>query len=77
MIKDTVAQLGISMTDLIISGVFSIVILLLLFAFIFVGIEAFSPSSSFSSVTNTSLPLVAGSSVNSGGGQKKHGEEDD
>jgi hypothetical protein len=35
-----------------------------MFAFIFVGIIAFSPVSSFSSVTNTIMPLAAGFTVN-------------
>ena len=56
---------GVNILDLAIAGTLSIVILMLLFGFIFVGIEAFAPSSSFSSVTNTAMPLVAGGSVNS------------
>lgn len=47
-----------------ISFAFSIAMLCLMFAFIFVGIGAFSPTSSFSSVTNSLLPLGAGVSVN-------------
>ena len=44
---------------------------MLMFAFIFVGIEAFAPASSFSSVTQTSLPMTAGGAVNKGGSDKK------
>lgn len=40
----------------------------MIFGFIFIGIEAFSPASSFSSVTNTVLPIVAGGAVNKKGG---------
>jgi hypothetical protein len=57
-------QLGISMEDMILDLVWSIILLLLMFAFIFVGIIAFSPASSFSSVTNTIMPLAAGVTVN-------------
>ena len=57
-------QLGISMEDMILDLVWSIILLLLMFAFIFVGIIAFSPTSSFSSVTNTIMPLAAGFTVN-------------
>ena len=65
------AQLGFSIQDMAIAFGFSIVILILMFAFIFVGMGAFSPSSSFSSVTNSLLPLGAGASVN----KKSDGEK--
>ena len=57
-------QLGFSIQDIVVSFVFSIVILLLMFAFIFVGIAAFAPTTSFSSVTNSFLPMGAGTAVN-------------
>ena len=63
-IFEVMNQLGISVEDMIISLVWSIILLLLMFAFIFVGIIAFSPTSSFSSVTNTIMPLAAGFTVN-------------
>ena len=44
---------------LIIAGIF----LLMLFAFIFVGVTAFSTSDGFSSVINSILPAVAGLSM--------------
>ncbi len=47
-----------------ISFALSIIILILMLVFIFVGIGAFSPNSSFSSVTNSILPLGAGGAVN-------------
>ena len=37
---------------------------MMMFAFILIGVEAFSPQSSFASVTNSILPIVAGISVN-------------
>jgi hypothetical protein len=63
-IFEVMNQLGISVEDMIVSLVWSIILLLLMFAFIFVGIIAFSPTSSFSSVTNTIMPLAAGFTVN-------------
>jgi hypothetical protein len=71
-ISEVMNQLGISPQDMIISLVWSIILLLLMFAFIFVGIAAFSPTSSFSSVTNTLMPLAAGFAVN-----KKNKDEED
>ena len=50
---------------------FSIIILILMLVFIFVGIGAFAPSSSFSSVTNSMMPLGAGASVNRQSGEKE------
>jgi hypothetical protein len=49
---------------MIISLIGAIIMLLLMFAFIFVGISAFSPTSPFSSVINSLMPLLAGFSVN-------------
>jgi hypothetical protein len=63
-IFEVMNQMGISQQEMIISLVWSVILLLLMFAFIFVGIAAFSPASSFSSVTNTIMPLVAGFAVN-------------
>jgi hypothetical protein len=63
-IFEVMNQLGISWEDMVISLVWSIILLLLMNAFIFVGILAFSPVSSFSSVTNTIMPLAAGFTVN-------------
>ena len=64
LIFEVMDQLGISWEDMIVSLVWSINLLLLMFAFIFVGIAAFSPASSFSSVTNALMPLAAGFTVN-------------
>jgi hypothetical protein len=63
-IVEVMDQLGISWEDMIISLVLSINLLLLMFAFIFVGISAFSTTTSFSSVTNAIMPLAAGLTVN-------------
>jgi hypothetical protein len=71
LINEIMEQMGFSIRDMAISFAFSITILILMFAFIFVGIEAFAPSSSFSSVTNSMLPLGAGGSVNKGEEEKK------
>lgn len=64
LVTQTMTTLGFSVGDLVYSFCMSILILLLMFAFIFVGIGAFSPISSFSSVTNSFLPLGAGAAVN-------------
>jgi len=57
-------QLGFSVADIIVSFLWIIVMLMMMFAFILVGVEAFSPQSSFASVTNSFLPIMAGVSVN-------------
>lgn len=64
LVIEIMDQLGYSVRDLGWSVTFSITILILMFAFIFVGIEAFAPYSSFSGVTNMILPLGAGGAVN-------------
>ena len=63
-IYEVMNKLGISVEDMIISLIWSLILLLLMFAFIFVGIIAFSPTSAFSSVTNTIMPLAAGFTAN-------------
>ena len=62
-VNETMSTLGFSPPQLIFAFFMTIMILILLFVFIFVGIEAFSPNSSFSSVTNSLLPLGAGFAV--------------
>lgn len=57
-------NLGLGVQDLVISFCMAVTMLMLMFVFIFVGIGAFSPTTSFSSVTNSIMPLVAGGSVN-------------
>lgn len=53
-------KLNLNPIDFAFAFSFSISILLLVLAFIFVGIQSFSPISSFSSVTNSIMPLAAG-----------------
>ncbi len=66
--NDALGMMGLSRQDLmqvlIIAGCF----LLLLFAFIFVGVTAFSTADGFSAVINSILPAAAG--LGMGGGQK-------
>ena len=69
-------NMGFSVLNLVFTFVMSLVILLLMFAFIFVGISAFSPSSSFSSVTNSLLPLGAGAAVNQHSSDTEKKQED-
>ena len=64
LIEETIEKLGLAPSDYIVSLAITIMLLLLMFAFIFIAIVAFSPTSSFSSVTNTMLPLAAGGAVN-------------
>jgi len=64
---ESVDEVGASTHDFVLSIIFSIIILIMMFAFIFIGIDAFSPSSSFSSVINSSMPVVAGGTVSKGG----------
>ena len=64
LVKNLMTHLGVSIQDMAISCTLSIAMLSLTLGLIFVGIEAFSPASSFSSVTNTMLPLGAGVAAN-------------
>ena len=75
LINEIMEQLGFSVSDMAISFAFSITLLILMFAFIFVGIEAFAPSSSFSSVTNSMMPLAAGGTVNAKSEEEKKPDE--
>jgi hypothetical protein len=75
LIEDIMEQLGVSVLDMAIAFAFSILILILMLIFIFVGIAAFSPLTSFSSVTNSILPLGAGIFVNKK--QTDKSDEDD
>jgi Ca2+-binding EF-hand superfamily protein len=77
VILETIESLGISIRDLVISFVGSIILLLMLFIFIFIGISAFSPVSSFSSVTNSILPLVGGLAVNKQDEEEGEGKDAD
>ena len=75
LVIESLETVGLSVHDLVVSFIFSITLLCMIFGFIFIGIEAFSPASSFSSVTNTILPIVAGGAVNKkGGGQGGKGK---
>ena len=75
IIQESIQRMGLSISDLVISFIISIAILLLMFAFIFIGIAAFSPTSSFSSVTNSLLPLTAGGAVNGSKSEEKKDED--
>jgi hypothetical protein len=77
MINDIMSQLGISVLDMVIAFGFSIGMLTLMLIFIFVGISAFSPITSFSSVTNSFLPLGAGAVVKKDAGEISDKKKDD
>ena len=71
LVKELMAEMGVSIPDMAIAFTMSIALLSLTLAFIFVGINAFAPASSFSSVTNTMLPLGAGGVANGKSDEKK------
>ena len=77
LIEDIMEQLGVSVLDMAIAFAFSIGILILMLVFIFVGIGAFSPLTSFSSVTNSILPLGAGVMVNKKQTDKSDQDDED
>ncbi len=64
IIFDSIETLGLTVNDLVTQFVMSISILLMTFVFIFISIQAFSTASTFSSVTNSLLPILAGGAVN-------------
>lgn len=55
--------LGISPTMLTITLILIAFVLLILFTFIFLGIESFAVGTTFGAIINSLLPLVAGGSV--------------
>lgn len=60
--EEALAKTGLSKKELIVAVIYSVVFLLMLFAFIFIGISAFSKASSFGAVVNSTLPMSAGGS---------------
>lgn len=59
-------RMGLSKEDLIAIFVGSVLFLILIFAFIFIGISAFSVNSSFNSVVSGAIPAISsGSSAKS------------
>lgn len=68
---ESLNKIGLTKSELLIAFVISITFLLVLFAFIFVGIQAFSYANSFGSVVNSIMPAGAGVSVS---GKKEDGK---
>ena len=64
VIRQSIERMGLTISDLVTSFVISISILLMTFVFIFISIQAFSTTTTFSSVTNSLLPIIAGGAVN-------------
>ena len=58
--RDTLNKLKITTTDLIMFGVLTFIYLVLILAFVFLGIFAFSKAEGFNSVVNSFLPLISG-----------------
>jgi hypothetical protein len=58
--RDTLNKLEITTTDLIMFGVLTFIYLVLILAFVFLGIFAFSKAEGFNSVVNSFLPLISG-----------------
>ena len=57
---ETLKKLGMTTEDLIWFAILSIIFLLLMFTFIFLGIAAFSKAEGFNSVINSLMPMAAG-----------------
>jgi hypothetical protein len=74
--EEAMNKTGLSKKELIVAVIYSLVFLLMLFAFIFIGISAFSKASSFGSVVNSALPMSAGG-ANSGNGEEEEEGGDD
>lgn len=70
MAIQSLSKLGLTYNELITAFLVSLTFLLILFAFIFVGINAFSYANSFGSVVNSVMPAGAGASVS---GKKEGG----
>lgn len=77
IIFDSIETLGLTVNDLVTQFVMSISILLMTFVFIFISIQAFSTASTFSSVTNSLLPILAGGAVNKTTSKDNETQEDD
>jgi hypothetical protein len=63
-------NLGISIGDLVKAFITTMVTMVLLFVFIFISINAFGAPTTFSSVTNSLLPIVAGGAASRAGSSK-------
>ena len=60
IVIQTLRKLGVTTGDLILFGVLTVIYLLLVLTFIFLGIFAFSRAEGFNAVVNSILPLAAG-----------------
>ena len=60
IVEQTLRKLSMTTADLILFGVLSMVYLILVFFFIYLGIFAFSSAEQFNAIVNSALPLVAG-----------------
>lgn len=75
LIQKFVVELGFSIQEMIISIVFTAFMLILQFVFIFIGMSAFSPTTTFSSVINSLMAL--GASFAAKGDDKQDKSADD
>ena len=58
--RSTVNLLGVSQADLLVTLAVSVIFLLLLFGFIFIGISLFKSTSALNTLVDSALPALAG-----------------
>lgn len=63
VVYEALIKIGLTREEMMIGLVLSVLFLLVLFVFIFIGINAFSYANSFGSVINSILPAAAGAGV--------------
>jgi hypothetical protein len=60
IVQDTLVKIGVTSEDLIWIGALTLIYLILVITFIFLGIFAFSKAEGFNAVVNSILPFLAG-----------------
>jgi len=63
VVEEALIKIGLTREEMMIGMALSVVFLLVLFVFIFIGINAFSYANSFKAVVNSILPAAAGMGV--------------
>lgn len=77
IINQSIEQIGLTINDLVSSFAISITVLLMTFVFIFISIQAFSTTTTFSSVTNSILPIISGGAVNRSARNQNEEQDED
>jgi len=70
-------EAGVTRSRLAVVFAYSILVLCLLFAFIFIGVAAFVGSGAFGAVVNSSLIAFSGVAMNHGSAEEEDEEEED